>query len=289
MVVPDSIAVRGNARVSRASVIASSGLRTSDSLSFPVIQRAIRDLYASGDFDAVTVDCGLPTDASRGAVIVISVTERPVVGAVSVEGPEAISQGTVEDRVSRFDDVDLSYSSATNTSTSVTLYGTPFYSKSALDVLALYAQDAISWNRLTVTFGLRFENLKGYLPEQSSPASRFFPELPRTFPAIDDVVNWTTTGPRLAAAYDLRGNGQTGLKFAGGRYYWVIAAGGGILDGINPNGNYSQQFSWNDANGDRRFQPGEQTGTGVISRVDTSTVSVLGHERETPVVLRWNA
>jgi hypothetical protein len=48
----------------------------------------------------------------------------------------------VENRVTRFDDVDLSYNSATNTSTSVTLFGTPFYSKSALDVLAIYAQDA---------------------------------------------------------------------------------------------------------------------------------------------------
>ena len=180
----------------------------------------------------------------------------------------------VENRVVRHDDVDLTYSSTTGLSQNVTLFGTPFYSKSALDVLAVYAQDAITWNRLTMTFGLRYENLKGYLPEQSSPASQFFPNLPRTFPAIDDVVNWNSVGPRVAAAYDLRGDGRTGLKFGAGRYYWVIAAGGGILDSINPNGNYSEQYQWNDINGDRRFQPGEQTGNPVISRVDTSTVSV---------------
>jgi hypothetical protein len=179
----------------------------------------------------------------------------------------------VENRVTRFDDVDLTYTSATNTTTFVTLFGTPFYSKSALDVLALYAQDAVSWKRLTVTFGLRYENLNGYLPEQSSPASRFFPNLNRNFAKIEDVVNWNSVGPRLAAAYDLRGDGRTGLKFGAGRYYWVIAAGGGILDTINPNGNYSEQYGWNDLNGDRRFQPGEQAGTPVISRVDTSTVS----------------
>jgi hypothetical protein len=179
----------------------------------------------------------------------------------------------VENRVTRFDDVDLTYNSATNTTTNVTLYGTPFYSKSALDVLALYAQDAMSWRRLTVTFGVRYENLNGYLPEQSSPASAFFPNLNRSFPKIEDVVNWNSVGPRLAAAYDLRGDGLTGLKFGAGRYYWVIAAGGGILDTINPNGNYSEQYAWNDLNGDRRFQPGEQTGNPVISRVDTSTVS----------------
>jgi hypothetical protein len=154
------------------------------------------------------------------------------------------------------------------------MFGTPFYSKTALDVLALYAQDAVSWNRLTVTAGLRWENLWGYLPEQSSPDSRFFPNLNRTWAKVDNVVNWKTVGPRLSAAYDVRGNGQTGIKFAAGRYYWVIAAGGGILDAINPNGNYSENYAWNDLNGDRRFQPGEQTGNPVISRVDTSTVSV---------------
>ncbi len=180
----------------------------------------------------------------------------------------------VENRVSRFGDVDLTYSSATGLSQNVTMFGTPFYSKTALDVLALYAQDSVSWNRLTVTGGLRYENLWGYLPEQGSPASAFFPSLQRQWPKVDDLVNWHSVGPRISFAYDVMGNGRTGVKFAAGRYYYVIAAGGGILDGSNPNGNYSEQYSWNDINGDRRFQLGEQTGTAVISRVDTSTVSV---------------
>ena len=179
----------------------------------------------------------------------------------------------VENRVVRFDDVDLTYNSATNVSQNVILYGTPFYSKTAVDVLALYAQDSVAWKRLTVTGGLRWEHLNGYLPEQSSPPSRFFPNLQREWPKVEDVVDWKTLGPRISFAYDLMGNGRTGLKFAAGRYYYVIASGGGILDGFNPNGNYQEQYGWNDINGDRRFQPGEQTGTPVISRVDTSTVS----------------
>ncbi|MBY0496791.1 MAG: TonB-dependent receptor [Cyanobacteria bacterium] len=180
----------------------------------------------------------------------------------------------VENRVSRFDDVDLTYNSATGLSQNVTLYGTPFFSKTALSVLALYAQDAMSLKRLTVTAGLRWEQLNGYLPAQSSPPSRFFPNLQRDWPKVPNVVNWKTIGPRISAAYDLMGNGRTALKAAAGRYYYVIASGGGILDGFNPNGNYQETYGWNDVNGDRRFQPGEQTGTAVISRVDTSTVSV---------------
>lgn len=180
----------------------------------------------------------------------------------------------VENRVSRFDDVELTYSSALNRSQNVTIFGTPFYSKTALDVLALYAQDSVSWQRLTVTAGLRWENVNGYLPEQSSPVSRFFPNLQRTWPEVRDVMDWTTVGPRISAAYDLFGNGRTGLKIAAGRYYYMVAASGGILDAINPNGNYSENYGWNDLNGDLRFQPGEQTGNPVISRVDTSTVSI---------------
>ena len=34
---------------------------------------------------------------------------------------------------------------------------------------------------------------------------------------------------------------------------------------------------------------GLQVADGRLFRLDTATVSVLGHERETPVVLRWNA
>ena len=64
------------------------------------------------------------------------------------------------------------------------------------------------------------------------------------------------------------------LKFAAGRYYYVIASGGGILDGVNPNANYQEQYNWNDANGDRHFQPGEQTGAPVVTRVMPETISV---------------
>ena len=87
-------------------------------------------------------------------------------------------------------------------------------------------------------------------------------------------MNWNTIGPRISAAYDLMGNGQTALKGAAGRYYYVIASGGGVARcGESRTRNYQEQYTWNDANGDRHFQPGEQTGTPVITRVDTSTIS----------------
>lgn len=179
----------------------------------------------------------------------------------------------VEQHDVRFDDVDMTYASSTGLSQNVTLYATPVFTKTALDVLSLYAQDAASWKRLTVTFGARWEHLNGYLPAQESPASKFFPNLQRKFAEIPDVVDWKNIGPRISFAYDVMGDGKTGLKFGAGRYYYIIASGGGILGGFNPNGNYSEQYGWNDLNGDRHFQLGEQTGSPVISRVDTTTVS----------------
>jgi hypothetical protein len=179
----------------------------------------------------------------------------------------------VENRVVRFDDVEVQYSSATGLSQFVNLYGTPFHSKTAVNVMAVYAQDSYSIKNLTLTGGVRWEGVEGYLPEQSSPPSRFFPNLVRSFPEQRDIISWNTIGPRISAAYDLRGDGRTAAKASAGRYYYVIASGGGPLDTANPNGNYQEQYVWDDVNGDRRFQPGEQTGTPVITRVDTSTIS----------------
>jgi hypothetical protein len=178
----------------------------------------------------------------------------------------------VEVRTRRFDDVELTYSSATGLSQNVTLFATPFFTKTAVDVTALYFQDSISVKRLTVTGGVRWERLEGYLPEQSSPPSQYFPDLPRQFAEQRDVILWHTAGPRISAAYDVGGNGRTAIKGAAGRYYYIISTGG-PLDTANPNANYSQQFAWNDGNGDRRFQFGEQTGNPVISQANLATIS----------------
>jgi hypothetical protein len=178
----------------------------------------------------------------------------------------------VEVRTRRVDDLELRYNSTTGRGVDVTLFGTPFFTKTAVDVTALYAQDSYSIKRLTLTGGVRWERLEGYLPAQGSPASRWFPDLAREFPEQRDIVLWHTMGPRLSAAYDLTGDGRTALKAAAGRYYYVISTGG-VLDTANPNSNYSARYTWNDVNGDLRFQPGEESGTPVISQANPGTIS----------------
>ncbi|MGH9142997.1 MAG: hypothetical protein ACRD2I_17845, partial [Vicinamibacterales bacterium] len=48
---------------------------------------------------------------------------------------------------------------------------------------------------------------------------------------------------------------------------YVLSTGGGGVSNVNRNANYSEQYVWNDLNGDHKFQPGEQTGTPVVSAV----------------------
>src|SRR5439155_14443550 len=99
----------------------------------------------------------------------------------------------------RVDNVTTTYTTASGAFVpqNVTLYATPQNDVSAVNTLALFLQDNISVKRLTVTAGLRYERLQGYLPEQSSPASPFaaagiggFPAQPRQVAAQPNIVLW---------------------------------------------------------------------------------------------------
>ena len=82
--------------------------------------------------------------------------------------------------------------------------------------LGFYAQDQWTIDRLTLNLGLRLDaNHAGY-PDSTRPGNIWIPE-PFDFPGLE-VVNWKDFQPRLAVAYDLRGDGRTALKFAANRY-----------------------------------------------------------------------
>jgi outer membrane receptor for Fe3+-dicitrate len=80
----------------------------------------------------------------------------------------------------------------------------------------LYVQDTWQLGRLTLNPGLRFERFNAEVAEQTSPAGRFVGE--RHFDRIPNLPNFIDWVPRFGAAYDLTGNGKTGLKFSVGRY-----------------------------------------------------------------------
>jgi carboxypeptidase family protein len=81
----------------------------------------------------------------------------------------------------------------------------------------LYAQDQWTRGRLTLQGGIRFEHIGAGFPDQSIGPNRFIP-VALTFPAQDAGVSPKELMPRMGVAYDLFGNGKTGLKLSVGRY-----------------------------------------------------------------------
>jgi hypothetical protein len=159
--------------------------------------------------------------------------------------------------VHRIDDINLFYrSSPTPTPTSVQFFNSPVNSAATVDSTALFLSDSYSAKNLTINLGLRAERVEGYLPEQSSPPSRWFPAATRSFSAIHDIPNWKTVAPRVGIAYDVGGKGKTAIRANAGRYYWVISTG--TPNQVNPNFTSSETYAWNDSNRDLRFQDGER-------------------------------
>ncbi|MBX9927523.1 MAG: outer membrane protein assembly factor BamA [Gemmatimonadaceae bacterium] len=95
---PDSIVVEGSVRVPYAQIITESQLGKGQALSFPVIQRAIRGIFALGQFDDVEITCR-PNDPGGKVLLSIQVKERPVLEDVDVEGSQRISRSTLRDKV----------------------------------------------------------------------------------------------------------------------------------------------------------------------------------------------
>ena len=172
---------------------------------------------------------------------------------------------------SRVGNLDLRYNSPGTTPDRVRIFNSPLVTKRAVMNTAVYAQDAISFDRLTVIAGIRWERVHGYLPEQSYEATEYFPVgtvipnvnlgggvigdyvVPASFPRTEEAPLWHNWAPRLSVTYDLNGDGRTALKFSTGKYLDQIGTG---TPGPNPNGTILQSYVWNDANGDFQFQKG---------------------------------
>jgi hypothetical protein len=128
---------------------------------------------------------------------------------------------------------------------------------SALTHAGFFVNDTWNAGRVTVNAGLRFDSYKAFLPEQQQLAATVGPVsvAARSFPQ-NDLFTWNVAAPRVGVIYDFAGDGRTVVKANYG-FFWHNP-GVGVGDSANPNtsGKF-EQWSWNDVNGDRRWQPGE--------------------------------
>jgi len=96
---PDSIVVEGNLRVTNDQILSDAEMATGIALNFKSVQRAIKQLYATGNYSDVQVGCRVHDGPPILASIVIKVVERPILGDVDVIGGDRISTRTLKDKV----------------------------------------------------------------------------------------------------------------------------------------------------------------------------------------------
>lgn len=131
-------------------------------------------------------------------------------------------------------------------------------SASALDVQSFFLNDTFNRGRFTVNAGVRYDRYQAFLPEQQQLGATvgIVSVLAKSFPE-NQLFTWNGFAPRVGLVVDLSGDGRTVLKGNYG-YFWHNP-GVGIGDNANPNTATKQAtHQWNDINGDRRWQPGEE-------------------------------
>jgi hypothetical protein len=125
-------------------------------------------------------------------------------------------------------------------------WATPLHTTNRLDhEMGIYAQDAWTFNRMTINAGLRFDYYANSFPDQALGPALFTPTRNVVIPGAD-FYSMKDLTPRLGFAYDLFGDGKTALKAHWGKYVGGLSPGTG-----NPVGNLSTNSTrqWRDDNG----------------------------------------
>ena len=94
---PDTIVFHGATRATDATLRAEAGL-VPGPVNYRALERAIRSLYATGQFDDVVANCELTADQKRASLI-FDLRERALLSGVDVAGTDRVSRNEVRDRV----------------------------------------------------------------------------------------------------------------------------------------------------------------------------------------------
>lgn len=142
----------------------------------------------------------------------------------------------------------VSYTFLNGRPSQITQYAEPveFYERLKVN-LGLYFQDQWTLKKLTLNLGLRYDYFNAYVPQQHLDAGPFAPA--RDYDKVPCVPCWKDISPRMAAAYDVFGDGRTAVKANLGRfvaadiYTWARANNPVTRAVLNASRN------WTDSNG----------------------------------------
>ncbi len=130
----------------------------------------------------------------------------------------------------------------------VTVFATPARWRERLNAnFGVYAQDTWNLNRLTLTYGVRWEYVNEQVDGQPAQQGRF-----ANIPAFGDIKMpiWKDFSPRTGVVYDLTGNGKTALKFGFNRYMAAATTTlASLYDPADGTG-ITATLPWTDKNGD---------------------------------------
>src|SRR5258705_2887562 len=93
---PDSVAFQGNSRVGESALRGDVGITPGTALNYRTLQRAIKNLFETTQFDDIQVRCRIVNGKS---IITFDLKERPLLGEVDVRGANKVSTGTLRDQV----------------------------------------------------------------------------------------------------------------------------------------------------------------------------------------------
>jgi hypothetical protein len=110
-----------------------------------------------------------------------------------------------------------------------------FGHRTITNLQSAFAQDSWTHDRLTLQGALRWDHVSSYSPVEGNGTSRTsqFNAAAIAFPVVQGVNAYNDITPRVAAAYDVFGNGKTALKFNWGKYL-AYAANDAPYTSANP-------------------------------------------------------
>jgi len=125
---------------------------------------------------------------------------------------------------------------------------------------SFYIQDTMTFGKLAVNVGLRYDTEKSMVKNEIVPASPWLPQYMQalSIDELDPGAKWTVLSPRANLIYDIFGNGKDVIKLSVARYGSQSGFGFGYYS--NPLGWTEVDVLWQDMNGDGRVTVDELYG-----------------------------